>query len=375
MKRIIIIKNGDGISQFKRLSNDWKDNSIELIWDIKQLTKKYHIILISLTDGIYDSYAYDRNISFYNIGIISKSRIISIYKSLEYILKLVMILAREKADLLIISNFKFLKLILFVSRLLNYNLVLNFSRGEQVTRTTINLIRRYKIRDIIVPGLLIKTFPNLRDVEIHCRIPKYPNSFFSLNQCSDIPTSHFIIAFIGRLVKSKGIYEFIEAAIQIAKVEKKIAFIVLGTGPELSNVEHIIISAGLSSRISLLGEKSNISIGSYLRQVKVLVVPSHTEGFSKTWLEAIFTETPMILTRLSGIDYLIKDNTHGIYVNTKSVAGIVAAIMELYTNPILYKEIKINLKQLKNCNLLNQSKNFFENVLDILNKEYRNEIH
>ena len=47
MKSICITKSGDIITEYVKLSDIWKDNSIELIWDIKNISNKYYTVVFN----------------------------------------------------------------------------------------------------------------------------------------------------------------------------------------------------------------------------------------------------------------------------------------------------------------------------------------
>ena len=366
MRKIAIIKNGNGIEQFRKLNGDWQNNSIELMWDINELRKHYSIVLISITSKLKDECVFENRISLYDISIYKKNKIHYILRNLIYGFKVLRILNKEKINFLIISNFKFLNLFLLSSEILKYKVIPNFSRANQVSDSNFRLIRKYQISDVIIPGFMFKSVFDSKGLRVHMRLPRYPDSFYRDIICSDLPNYPFIISFIGRLIISKGVYEFIFAAIELAKDNYNIGFVVIGEGPEEENINRIITENSCNRQICLLGYKNNIEIGSYLRKSNILVFPSYTEGFSKVWIEAIYTETPIILTKLSGIENLIKDRIHGLYILSGSHRDIVDKILQLYKDPVWYQKVKINLKMLRNDPIFAKSRNFYENVIEII---------
>lgn len=369
MTKIAIIKNGSGIEQYQRLNTEWKDNSIELIWDINELRKRYNIVLISLTEDSNKKKLIETRIALYDIPFTHQNYVKKVWVLVKYAFDTLRIIYNEKIDYLVISNFRFITLFLLFSEILKYNVILNFSRDNQVTQINLFLLKAFRIRHIIAPGLMANKLSAMTNANVHMRLPRYPRSFFSESSTPEIPYNQFIVGFIGRLIKSKGIYEFIRAAELLSCANACYTFIVIGDGPELPKVKRLVEECQLTGRVKILGYKTNVEIGTYLRKFHVLVSPTYTEGFSKTWIEAIYTETPMILTKISDIDKLIEDGVHGLYIEKESYHDIVEKITLLHEDTFLYNQIKQNLKQLKEEELFSNSMTFEEIICGIIDSD------
>lgn len=366
MTKIAIIKNGPGIRQYKMLDNEWKDNSIELIWEINELRKKYQVVLVSLTDSLKDETFTDSQITLYDIALFHKCILKSYFHFFLYPFKTLRIIVKEKINYLIISNFRFIVIFCLCAKILNYKIVLNFSRGEQINHFLIFLIKVLKIKSIIAPGLMANSLQTILHIDVHMRLPNYPEKFYTDIEVAEDQENKFTVGFVGRLIPKKGIYTFLEAAITLAKQNAEFSFLIIGAGPEYDKLIRIVSENDLLHRILLIGEKTNIEVGTYLRRCHVLVMPTYTEGFSKTWIEAIITETPIVLTRVSGVDKLIIENVHGLYIRQGSGEDIVAKITYLYENQTLLDNMKSNLKELKSSAFLRDSDTFYDNVCNIV---------
>lgn len=369
MTKIAIIKNGSGIEQYFNLKDKWKDNSIELIWDINEISKRYRMLMISITQLSKDRKYSAPNMTLFDLGAIHRGILQAGLMKCRLVFKVGRIIIKEKPDYIVVSNFQFLFIYLIIYKLLRVNVVLNFSRAEQLNSRTALLIRKFKINNLIAPGIMAQTIADKYGLKAYMRIPRYPVSFFTDIPCSDIPEQEFLIAFIGRLIKPKGIYEFIHAAIEIAEKHEKTGFIIIGDGPEKEMIIRIVSQANLRNRIFLLGYKNNIEIGTYLRKANAIVVPSYTEGFSKVWYEAILTGTPIILTKHSGIEKLIVEQVHGLYIKGKSIEDIKAKILKLYEDPNLCSAIRNNLGILRNSEVFCSAHTLSEIIQQIVENQ------
>lgn len=366
-KVICFTKHGNIINEYQKLTDAWKENCIELIWDINRIASKYKCIVVSQNG--------DDNLLFINEGIT-----LIIVKNLEnkilrfffnrvyYLIKLFKILRKEKITHFIPADSRGFGLFIISCKLLGIIVVPNISREDHVTRFYLLVFKILKVKDFIVPGYYYKTILSKINSKnnVCVRQPSYPDSFFTKTKLCEFQNGNFNVLFASRLIKAKGIYEFLDAAIRICKKELNITFYIIGDGIEFRNVESIIKFNSLSQKIVLLGNKDNLMIGNYLLNSDVLVFPSYTEGFAKSWIEAILTHTPMVLTPLNAIKELLTDNENCLYIPVKSDKAIESAIIKLFENKDLYKKIKTNLSNMENVLIDQKQGNFEECVLKLI---------
>ena len=244
---------------------------------------------------------------------------------------------------------RMLFLLIIYSKINNITFVPNFARADHLSKANINLLKLFSIKNIIVPGKHMEKILKNNGISsnIYVRWPIYPNEFFADRQLDDFPEFDFTVIFVGRVEKSKGIFELFKAALKILLEHKNIGFVFLGDGGDFEELYSLVKNSGYNENIRLLGWKDQLEIGAYLRKSDILAFPSYTEGFGKTWLEGIYTETPIITTRLESAEEYLEDGKTGIFVRKKSTEDIVRAILELYKDPQLRTIMKNNLKELK----------------------------
>lgn len=141
----------------------------------------------------------------------------------------------------------------------------------------------------------------------------------------------FVVGYVGRLVKDKGIEELISAW-QIVKTKIRNAKLLL-VGPvekrdSISKETHQLISKDNS--IIVTGLK--LDVKNFYSLMNVFILPSYREGFPTVVLEASSMELPIITTKNTGcIDSIIENKT-GIFIEMTN-ESIVNGILYYVNNP------------------------------------------
>ena len=121
--------------------------------------------------------------------------------------------------------------------------------------------------------------------------------------------------FIGRLLKEKGIHEFVQAAKLVKKIYTDVQFTVLGA------IDHHNLGALKQSELDLLIESKIIHYPGYVNNVKdwiadshVFVLPSYREGVPRSTQEAMAIGRAIITTDVPGCRETIVDGENGFLV-------------------------------------------------------------
>lgn len=140
------------------------------------------------------------------------------------------------------------------------------------------------------------------------------------------------LVYMGRLVRSKGIFEAIEAVAHLrADPEfRNLELVIAGTGPDQREIEIAIQRNGLSDRIRLIGPVEGDAKIRFLQDADLFVFPTyHREGLPYTVLESLAAGTPVIATRVAGIPDVVVDGVHGRLIEPRDPGQVVAAVREL----------------------------------------------
>ncbi|MBQ6885584.1 MAG: glycosyltransferase family 4 protein [Clostridia bacterium] len=121
----------------------------------------------------------------------------------------------------------------------------------------------------------------------------------------NIPDDATVIAFTGRLLKIKGVYELLDAYNALNRDD--VYLIYAGDGPEMDELKK-----HSTNNIIFLGQVDFEHIISLLRQSDIYCLPSVSEGMSTSVLEAVATNTFVITTYNGGARELITSDEYGI---------------------------------------------------------------
>jgi len=148
----------------------------------------------------------------------------------------------------------------------------------------------------------------------------------------------FVVLFVGRLIKIKGIEVLLEAA---RDFDDKVVFAFIGQGP-LENL--LTEESRLKNNVKFLGPVDNLRLVEYLNAVDVLAVPSvYEEGFGRVILEALSCGIPVIASKRGGIAEAINE-TVGVLIDINK-ANLQQAILNLYQNREHYLRLKNNARE------------------------------
>lgn len=374
---VCFIKKGNILTEYEKAKTIWRNNGAKLIWDIKEISKRYKTLVISecyvekFSKATHVTSLEDGNIHLYCINRERESKFLNkIRDIISYYIKLFFLLNKYRPGYIVSTDIRLLFLILAFCKMRKINFVPNFARAEHLSKFNISLLRLFSVRNIIVAGRHMKKI--LQDNRVHAdisvRIPKYPPEFFKERDLPDFPEFAFTVIFVARLERPKGIFELVEAAIKVLSKYRDIGFIFLGDGSDSDRLYKKIKDSGHEENIRLLGWKEHLEVGAYLSKSDVLVLPTYTEGFTRTWIEGIYMGIPVITTRLEGIEGILEDGKTGILIRKKNINDIVEAILKLYRDPELKQSIRNNLSKLR-IDLMNGPElSFKECVERIINK-------
>jgi glycosyltransferase involved in cell wall biosynthesis len=160
----------------------------------------------------------------------------------------------------------------------------------------------------------------------------------------NIKRDDFVLLFVGRVVRDKGINELIEAFAIVNKRYKNIKLIIVGDFEEHLNPidKQSMELMKKSPNIIQTGFKKDIR--PYLAIANLFVLPSYREGLPNSLLEAGSFGVPLMATDINGCNEIIINGKNGILVQKKSVNSLVKNIIRIIEDKDLYKILKNNVR-------------------------------
>ena len=151
-----------------------------------------------------------------------------------------------------------------------------------------------------------------------------PGSGINLSQykpsTNKLKIDTFVFLFVARLIKDKGIVEFIEAAKKLLKQDdKQVEFWLLGDlyliNPTAINQEQLEQWIK-TPEIKYLGHVDDVA--SVMNKANCIVLPSYREGLSRVLLEAAALAKPIITTNVPGCKDVVDDGVNGYLCDVKN---------------------------------------------------------
>ena len=153
----------------------------------------------------------------------------------------------------------------------------------------------------------------------------------------------FVISFIGRFEKYKGLQDLINAIIKLKETHKNIVLVAIGNkGEFLVNLNEIIQENKAESYIHILQNPSNDTLKSILNSSKVFVLPSSWEAFGISIIEAMAFKNAVISTRTEGGEFLIKEDENGYLYNYGDVVDLTSRLELLIKDKDKLQKIQEN---------------------------------
>jgi glycosyltransferase involved in cell wall biosynthesis len=138
-----------------------------------------------------------------------------------------------------------------------------------------------------------------------------------------------VFLFIGRLLRDKGIYEFVDVAKEIRNKNSNIIFRILGSidTANTSGVQREILENWIDEGI-IEYEGTTTDVRPFIREANCIVLPSYREGAPRTLIEAASMARPLISTDVPGCRSVVNHGENGILCEARSTTSLRAAIEE-----------------------------------------------
>ena len=149
------------------------------------------------------------------------------------------------------------------------------------------------------------------------------------------PNGEKIILHVSTFRPIKRITDCIEIVARIRHLEigsgsqSRVRLVMCGDGPERVDAEALAAKLGISDSVTFVGKQPQSQVREYLSVADLLLLPSQSESFGLTALEAMACEVPVIATRVGGIPELVEDKGCGYLFEIGDVDGMAAASLRV----------------------------------------------
>ena len=136
---------------------------------------------------------------------------------------------------------------------------------------------------------------------------------------------------VARLHHQKGIRNLINAFVLLRTEFPNLKLLLVGDGPERSNLANQAAALGVSQSVIFAGQKD--SPVHCLKLMNIFVLPSLYEGFPNALLEAMAAHVPVVASDVGGISELVRHEENGLLVPPGNPSILAEAIRTLLLNP------------------------------------------
>jgi glycosyltransferase involved in cell wall biosynthesis len=173
-----------------------------------------------------------------------------------------------------------------------------------------------------------------------------------------------VVTFLGRITLQKGPDYFIEAAYKVLKVMNNVRFVMAGSGDMMERMMRRAASLKITDRFHFTGFLKGRDVFTMLAMSDVYIMPSVSEPFGISPLEAMQSNVPVIISKQSGVAEIL---THAVKADFWDIDAIADSIYGILNYPALanmfIKNGKEEVVRLKWDNSARHVRDIYERVI------------
>ena len=151
------------------------------------------------------------------------------------------------------------------------------------------------------------------------------------------PSKDKVVTFLGRITMQKGPEYFVEAAAKVLKKNKNVRFVMAGSGDMMDAMIQLAAKRGIADRFHFTGFLKGKQVYEMLRDSDVYIMPSVSEPFGISPLEAMQMGVPSIISKQSGCAEILDNVIKTDYWDIDAMADAIHAIISY---PALHEQLK-----------------------------------
>ncbi|MDE5635336.1 MAG: glycosyltransferase [Muribaculaceae bacterium] len=146
-----------------------------------------------------------------------------------------------------------------------------------------------------------------------------------------------VVTFLGRITMQKGPEYFVEAAAKVLKNNHNVRFVMAGSGDMMDKMITLAAERGIADRFHFPGFQKGKQVYEMLSASDVYVMPSVSEPFGISPLEAMQMGVPSIISKQSGCAEILDNVIKTDYWDIDAMAD---AINSIVTYPAMYEQLR-----------------------------------
>ncbi len=152
---------------------------------------------------------------------------------------------------------------------------------------------------------------------------------------------------VGRLEHVKGHDVLLDAFARVAQAPALADFrvVVVGDGSERRALQARALALGLAGRCQFVGEQTSEQITALLRGASIFVLPSRSEAFGLSLLEAMQCGVACVAAGVGGVPEVVRHKENGVLVVPENIEALARAIVDLAGQPAVAARLGRRAKQ------------------------------
>jgi glycogen synthase len=146
-----------------------------------------------------------------------------------------------------------------------------------------------------------------------------------------------IVTFLGRITYQKGPEYFVEAAYKVLQRDPDVRFVMAGSGDLLTKMIKRVAELGISTKFHFTGFLKGDDVDKMFGMSDVYVMPSVSEPFGISPLEAMRSNVPVIISKQSGVAEILKHAIKVDFWDIDAMADAIYGLLNYSSLPQMFK--------------------------------------
>ncbi len=137
-----------------------------------------------------------------------------------------------------------------------------------------------------------------------------------------------MVLFLGRITHQKGPYFFVEIARKILSKRKDVEFVMAGSGDMMNDMIECVASMRIGKYVHFTGFLDPETVDRLYNLADVYVMPSVSEPFGLTCLEALSRQVPVVISKQSGVSEVLEHALKADFWDADDMAAKILALLD-----------------------------------------------
>lgn len=198
-------------------------------------------------------------------------------------------------------------------------------------------VKEFMVSGRAVPRNIISVLPNGISLDKFRSVPDSETA--AIRKELKIANECRIIGSVGRLDPVKGIDHLVQAVPEIVREFPYIKIVLVGEGSMHDELVDMTRRLKIENNVVFAGFRQNVA--PFFAMFDVVVMPSISEGFPYTAIEALASRTPLVATRVGGLPEIIEHAKNGWLVPEKDSAALAHGICTILRDQTLAENLAL----------------------------------